>query len=87
MIELKSEPEMKEQQKWFPANAASLFPERILHTSVQTNPTSVVSISVYPNQRSANHAMAMRDKVFKDPSDTMSGWTLEGPEDIGQCQL
>ena len=78
MIEFNSETEMTEQQKWFQANAASLFPECILLTSVQTGPTSVMSISVYPDKKSADQAMATRDKVFKDARDTMSGWTLEG---------
>ncbi len=79
MIEFSSEAEMREQQSWFQANGPSLFPECILLTSVQTGPTSVMSISVYPDQETADQAMAARNKVFKDAGDAMSGWTLEGP--------
>ena len=60
-------------------NGASLFPNSILQMMVKTYPTSVMSISVYPDQASADEAMATRDKPFKDHSNTMSGWSMEGP--------
>ena len=71
MIEFNSEAEMKEQQSWFQANGPSLFPECILLTSVQTGPISVMSISVYPDQETADASLETREKLmsttrFKD---------------------
>ena len=60
-------------------NGASLFHDFILQLGFQTGPTSIMSISVYPSQDSADKVMKKRDEVFKEKADTMSGWSMEGP--------
>ena len=60
-------------------NGASLFPDFILQLGVQTGPTSIMSISVYPSQDSADKVMKKWDEVYKEKADTMSGWSMEGP--------
>ena len=60
-------------------NGASLFPDFILQLGVQTGPTSIMSISVYPSQDSADKVMKKWGKVYKGKADTMSGWSMEGP--------
>ena len=79
MIEFYSEEELEEQQDWYQKNGALLFPNSLLQMGVQTGPTSIMSVSVYPDQETANQAMSTRDKLFKDNSNTMSGWSMEGP--------
>ncbi len=79
MIEFNSEAELEEQQEWYQQNGAKLFPDSILQMGVQTGPTSIMSVSVYPDQSTADEAMATRDKLFKDAANTMSGWSMEGP--------
>ena len=60
-------------------NGASLFPNFFLQLGVQTGPTSIMSISVYPSQDSADKVMKKRDEVYKEKADRMSGWSMEGP--------
>jgi len=79
LIEFKSEAELEEQQEWYNQNAASLSPNSILQMAVQTGPTSIMSLSVYPDQETEDEAMKRRDQVFKDTANTMSGSSIEGP--------
>ena len=79
MIEFESEEELQEQQDWYQKNGASLFPNSILQMGVETGQTSVMSILLYPDQASADEAMATCYKFFKDHSKKMSGWSMEGP--------
>lgn len=60
-------------------NMTKLIPEAILQMSVQVGPTSIMSISLYPDQDTADKTMAKRDQVFADYADTMDGWHMEGP--------
>ena len=64
MIDFNAEKELHEQWEWFHQNGASFFPDCILQLGVQTGLTSIMAISVYPGQDSADKAMTKRDEGF-----------------------
>lgn len=79
MIEFKSEEELLAQQDQWQKVVGDTFPEAILQMGVQVGPTSVMSISLYPDQNTADNALAKRDLVFTTKADVMDGWQMEGP--------
>jgi hypothetical protein len=77
MIEFETEEIANERQQSYQKDARKLFPEADLLISIRTSPTSAMTISVYPNEETAQRALEMRSKRIDSEKD-ISGWHMEG---------
>ena len=77
MIEFETEEIANERQQSYQKDARKLFPEADLLISIRTSPTSAITISVYPNEETAERALEMRAQRMNNEKD-VSGWHMEG---------
>ena len=93
MLEWRSEEEFIEISEQFNKESAKTFPDAEILLRIKTTPTSVIAISVFPNQEKADEAKIQRDKNFeKYGAKVKDQWFLEGevvqayvkPQKVGQ---
>ena len=93
MLEWRSEEEFLEISDQFNKESAKTFPDAEILLRIKTTPTSVIAISVFPNQEKADEAKIQRDKNFeKYGAKVKDQWFLEGevvqayvkPQKVGQ---
>ena len=93
MLEWRSEEEFLEISDQFNKESAKTFPDAEILLLIKTTPTSVIAISVFPNQEKADEAKIQRDKNFeKYGAKVKDQWFLEGevvqayvkPQKVGQ---
>jgi hypothetical protein len=79
MLEWRSEEEFLEISDQFNKESAKTFPDAEILLRIKTTPTSVIAISVFPNQEKADEAKIQRDKNFeKQGAKVKDQWFLEG---------
>ena len=79
MLEWRSEEEFLEISDQFNKESAKTFPDAEILLRIKTTPTSVIAISVFPNQEEADEAKIQRDKNFeKYGAKVKDQWFLEG---------
>tara|TARA_A200000113_G_scaffold51162_1_gene42082 strand:+ start:2128 stop:2436 length:309 start_codon:yes stop_codon:yes gene_type:complete len=79
MLEWRSEEEFLEISDQFNKESAKTFPDAEILLRIKTTPTSVIAISVFPNQEKADEAKIQRDKNFeKYGAKVKDQWFLEG---------
>ena len=79
MLEWRSEEEFIEISEQFNKESAKTFPDAEILLRIKTTPTSVIAISVFPNQEKADEAKIQRDKNFeKYGAKVKDQWFLEG---------
>ena len=76
MIEFETEDVAIERQQSYQKDAKRLFTEANLLISIQTSPTSAMTISVYPEEEKAAQALEMRAKRLGSEK-YISGWHME----------
>ena len=77
MIEFDNETVADARAAEYQKNARKQFPDEDLIIAIRTNPTSAMTISVYPNEEIAERAFEMRAQRMDNEKD-VSGWHMEG---------
>ena len=77
MIEFDNETVADALAAEYQKNARKQFPDADLLIAFRTSPTSAISISVYPNEETAERALEMRAQRMNNEKD-VSGWHMEG---------
>ena len=62
----------------YEAKAQSIFTDAEILMTVKVSATSALSISIYPDEASAEDSLALRDQHFKEHKYKQTGWHLEG---------
>ena len=86
MIEFDNETVADARAAEYQNNARKQFPDADLLIAIRTSPTSAMTISVYPNEETAERALEMRAQRMVNEKD-VSGWHMEGelsPFDLKQ---
>ena len=79
MVEWRSEEEFLEISEQYNKESAKTFPDAEILLRIKTTPTSVIAISVFPNQEKADEAKIQRDKNFENHGAKVKDqWFLEG---------
>ena len=65
MVERRSEEQFLEISEQYNKESAKTFPDAEILLRIRTTPTSVIAISVFPNQEKADEAKIQRDKNFE----------------------
>ena len=79
MVEWRSEEEFLEISEEYNKVSSKTFPDAEMLLRIRTTPTSVIAISVFPNQEKADEAKIQRDKNFeKHGTKIKDQWFLEG---------
>ena len=77
MIEFDNETVADARAAEYQKNARKQFPDEDLIIAIRTSPTSAMTISVYPNEETAERALEMRAQRMDNEKD-VSGWHMEG---------
>ena len=77
MIDFESEAVFDKRREEYRRNARKQFPEAELLIAIKTSPTSVMTISAYPDEEVDEWALEMRDQRM-DTEEDLSGWHMEG---------
>ena len=77
MIEFDNETVADTRAAEYQKNARKQFPDADLLIAFRTSPTSAMTISVYPNEETAEQALEMRAQRMDNEKD-VSGWHMEG---------
>ena len=77
MIEFDNETVADARAAEYQKNARKQFPDADLLIAFRTSPTSAITISVYPNEETAERALEMRAQRMDNEKD-VSGWHMEG---------
>ena len=77
MIEFDNETVADTRAAEYQKNARKQFPDADLLIAFRTSPTSAITISVYPNEETAERALEMRAQRMDNEKD-VSGWHMEG---------
>ena len=77
MIEFDNETVADTLAAEYQKNARKQFPDADLLIAFRTSPTSAITISVYPNEETAERALEMRAQRMNNEKD-VSGWHMEG---------
>lgn len=78
MVDFPSEEDMAIRSADYEAKAQSIFTDAEILMTVKVSATSALSISIYPNEASAEASLALRDQHFKEHKYKQTGWHLEG---------
>ena len=79
MLEFDSEEDLNERAETYQREAPKLFPNAEILLTIKTGPTSAMSVSIYPDKKSADEALIRRDKHFKTAEiQPREAWHLEG---------
>ena len=73
MIEFDNETVADARAAEYQKNARKQFPDADLLIAIRTSPTSAMTISVYPNEETAERALEMRAQRMDNEKD-VSGW-------------
>ena len=76
MIEFDNETVADARAAEYQKNARKQFPDADLLIAFRTSPTSAITISVYPNEETAERALEMRAQRMNNEKD-VSGWHME----------
>ena len=76
MIEFDNETVANARAAEYQDNARKQFPEADLFIPIRTSPNSAITISVYPNEETAERALEMRAKRMDSKKD-VSHWHIE----------
>ena len=79
MLEFDSEEDLNERAETYQREAPKLFPNAEILLTIKTGPTSAMSVSIYPDEKSAEESLIRRNKHFKAAKvQPREAWYLEG---------
>ena len=79
MLEFDSEEDLNERAETYQREAPKLFPNAEILLTIKTGPTSAMSVSIYPDEKSAEDSLIRRNKHFKAAKvQPREAWYLEG---------
>tara|TARA_Y100001970_G_C14148475_1_gene811223 strand:- start:102 stop:386 length:285 start_codon:yes stop_codon:yes gene_type:complete len=79
MLEFESEEDLDQRAGAYQKDAPKLFPNAEILLTIKTGPTSAMSVSIYPDEKSAEESLILRDKHFKAAEvQPREAWYLEG---------
>ena len=79
MLEFDSEEDLNQRAEMYQREAPELFPNAEILLTIKTGPTSAMSVSIYPDEKSAEESLIRRDKHFKAAEvQPREAWYLEG---------
>ena len=79
MLEFETEDDLNKRAKLYEKDAPKLFPNAQILLTIKTGPTSAMSVSIYPDEKSAEESLIRRDKHFKAAEvQPREAWYLEG---------
>ena len=65
MLEFNSEEDLNQRAEMYQREAPELFPNAEILLTIKTGPTSAMSVSIYPDEKSAEESLIQRNKHFK----------------------
>ena len=65
MLEFDSEEDLNQRAETYQREAPKLFPNAEILLTIKTGPTSAMSVSIYPDEKSAEGSLIRRNKHFK----------------------
>ena len=65
MLEFETEDHLSKRAELYEKDAPTLFPNAEILLTIKTGPTTAMSVSIYPDEKSAEKALIRRDKHFK----------------------
>ena len=79
MLEFDSEEDLNQRARTYQREAPKLFPNAEILLTIKTGPTSAMSVSIYPDEKSAEESLIRRNKHFKAAKvQPREAWYLEG---------
>ncbi len=79
MLEFDSEEDLNQIAGTYQREAPKLFPNAEILLTIKTGPTSAMSVSIYPDEKSAEESLVRRNKHFKAAKvQPREAWYLEG---------
>tara|TARA_B100001115_G_scaffold54092_1_gene40024 strand:+ start:224 stop:487 length:264 start_codon:yes stop_codon:yes gene_type:complete len=79
MLEFDSEEDLNQRAGTYQREAPKLFPNAEILLTIKTGPTSAMSVSIYPDEKSAEESLVRRNKHFKAAKvQPREAWYLEG---------
>ena len=79
MLEFETEDDLNKRAELYDKDAPSLFPNAEILLTIKTGRTSAMSVSIYPDEKSAGDSLIRRDKHFKTAEiQPREAWYLEG---------
>ena len=79
MLEFDSEEDLNQRAETYQREAPKLFPNAEILLTIKTGPTSAMSVSIYPDEKSAEDSLIRRNKHFKAAKvQPREAWYLEG---------
>ena len=79
MLEFDSEEDLNQRARTYQKDAPTLFPNAEILLTIKTGPTTAMSVSIYPDEKSAEESLIQRDKHFKAAEvQPREAWYLEG---------
>ena len=79
MLEFDSEEDLNQRAETYQREAPKLFPNAEILLTIKTGPTSAMSVSIYPDEKSAEESLIRRNKHFKAAKvQPREAWYLEG---------
>ena len=79
MLEFDSEEDLNQRAEMYQREAPELFPNAEILLTIKTGPTSAMSVSIYPDEKSAEESLIRRNKHFKAAEvQPREAWYLEG---------
>ena len=79
MLEFDSEEDLNQRAETYQREAPKLFPNAEILLTIKTGPTSAMSVSIYPDEKSAKVSLIRRNKHFKAAKvQPREAWYLEG---------
>ena len=79
MLEFDSEEDLNQRAGTYQREAPKLFPNAEILLTIKTGPTSAMSVSIYPDEKSAEESLIRRNKHFKAAEvQPREAWYLEG---------
>ena len=79
MLKFETEDVFSERAELYEKDAPTLFPNAENLLTIKTGPITAMSVSIYPEEKSAEKALIRRDKHFKTAEiQPREAWYLEG---------
>ena len=79
MLEFDTDDDLEHRANVYKNEAPKLFPNAEILLTIRIGPTSATSVSVYPNDQSAEVSLVKRDQHFKTAKiQHREAWYLEG---------
>ena len=78
-LEFETEADLNKRADLYEKDAPTLFPNAEILLTIKTGPTTAMSVSIYPDKKSAEEALTRRDKHFKTAKiQPREAWYIEG---------